>query len=147
MHTSRIHCSEHILEIDMGDWEGAYRSLCYTPEVLQQIESDCLNFAPPRGESQKQVEERMMNFIYDVVIPSIPSGGIALIFGHGFAFKTVLRHILDSEPRQTRNIGLHNTGIIELGFIEDDVVHLRKDRTGWRILKVNDSSHLETLSK
>lgn len=127
----------------MGDWEGALRSMCYTESVLEQIESDCHNFAPPNGESQKQVEARMINFLHNDVCPSIPRNGAALVFGHGLAFKTTLRYILDSDPRHTRNIGLDNTGIIELMCTCDDADNI--NRYSWRVLRVNDSSHLQCL--
>jgi hypothetical protein len=40
--------------------EGKPRHQCYTPAVLQQIQQDGWNFAAPGGESQKQLEDRMV---------------------------------------------------------------------------------------
>lgn len=40
--------------------EGKPRQECYTPEVLKQIEKDKWGFAAPGGESQMQLEDRMV---------------------------------------------------------------------------------------
>jgi broad specificity phosphatase PhoE len=40
--------------------EGRPRQECYTPEVLAQIQADNWDFAAPGGESQKQLEDRMV---------------------------------------------------------------------------------------
>lgn len=41
--------------------EGRPRHECYTPQVLQQIQADNWNFAAPGGESQRQLEERVVS--------------------------------------------------------------------------------------
>lgn len=48
--------SEDLIEIDMGDWVGTDRTKCYTEEILDQIKATPWTFAPPNGESQKDVE-------------------------------------------------------------------------------------------
>jgi hypothetical protein len=40
--------------------EGRPRQECYTPQVLQQIQADSWSFAAPGGESQKQLEDRVV---------------------------------------------------------------------------------------
>jgi broad specificity phosphatase PhoE len=69
-------------EMSMGSWTRKKRVECYTPEVLKQIEQDPWNFAPPgasstssscsffllEGESQKEVEERMLKFLKEKII-------------------------------------------------------------------------------
>ena len=47
--------SEELLELEMGEWEGALRAECYTPAALAAIAADPHNFSPPGGESQLQV--------------------------------------------------------------------------------------------
>jgi broad specificity phosphatase PhoE len=136
-----LHVTEELLEIDMGDWEGALRSTCYTAETLALIADDCLNFAAPGGESQKQVEQRVMRFLREVVLPVTPVGGVSLVFGHGLAFKTVLRHIFDSDARMTRKIQLQNTGIIDIGYVDEKLRDSAELQPGWHVLRVNDTSH------
>jgi hypothetical protein len=41
--------------------EGKPRQECYTPEVLAAIQADNWNFAAPGGESQRQLEERVVS--------------------------------------------------------------------------------------
>jgi probable phosphoglycerate mutase len=150
--------SERLLELDMGDWEGCSRSECYCPENLAIIEANTQTFAPPGGESQLQVEQRMVAFIEEVVKPAAAKareqGLPAVVVGHGLAFKTLLRHVLDSDPRMSRKIVLHNTAVTELGWVESE----KGDggaglpggggtgglQAGWHVLRVNDTSHLFT---
>lgn len=47
--------SEQLLELEMGEWEGALRAECYSATTLAAIASDPHNFSPPGGESQLQV--------------------------------------------------------------------------------------------
>jgi len=137
-------CTDALLEQDMGDWEGAMRSSCYTPEILDLINADTHNYASPGGESQRQVEERMIDYLLRKVLPASQPGCPSLVFGHGMAFKTVLRHILSSDPRMSRKIAIGNTAVTELGFVPDDAPpHLQP---GWHILRVNDMTHLNTVA-
>ncbi len=49
---------------------------------------DPWNFSPPGGESQKQVEERMVRYVLDNVLPAAKEGGPpALVVGHGLAIR------------------------------------------------------------
>jgi hypothetical protein len=53
-----------------------------------------------------QVEQRMLAYLQDVVLPSLaPGGPPAVVVSHGFAIKCTLRGILDSSPAMTRRVG------------------------------------------
>lgn len=52
---SALTITEQLLELDMGEWEGGERSVCYSPANLEIITKDVWRFAPPGGESQQQV--------------------------------------------------------------------------------------------
>jgi broad specificity phosphatase PhoE len=135
--------SPELLEQSMGVWEGAKRAECYTPHILKRIESDTHGFAPAGGESQRDVEVRLMNFLSSVVLQaSTAQRPISLVFGHGMAFKCVLRHILDSDARMSRKIALHNTSITEIGYLPQTSSIPGSIQAGWHILRVNDSGHL-----
>lgn len=135
--------SEDLLEMHMGEWEGGMRAECYTPATLQLIAEDTHNFAPPGGESQKAVEQRMMHFLSTTVLPAAQESGLpSLVFGHGMAFKCVLRHVLDSSPSMTRKFALHNTSITELGWVPEEVAVDGGLQPGFHILRVNDTAHL-----
>ncbi|KAF8104821.1 hypothetical protein N665_0166s0007 [Sinapis alba] len=55
--------SDAIVEMSLGDWEGFHRSEIYTPETLSLIERCQPDFSPPSGESLRQVEFRMVQFL------------------------------------------------------------------------------------
>ena len=140
--------TDELLEQDMGEWEGGNRSECYNEETMKLIEADTHNFAAPGGESQLQVEERMMEFLQNAILKDASPDRPVFVFGHGMAFKTVLRHLFNSDARMTRKIAIHNTAITEIGFVPEDASvsnggHLQ---SGWHILRVNDTSHLQVSS-
>lgn len=133
-------------EQDMGEWEGALRSLCYTPANLEIIKGDTHGFAAPGGESQMQVEERMVAFLQEHVLPAASPGRPAVVVGHGMAFKCVLRHVLGSDARMSRKIAIGNTAITELGWVPEDGAG-QGLQPGWHLLRVNDMTHLHLLEQ
>lgn len=134
--------TDELLELDMGLWEGKNRKQCYSDTVLQEIRKDVIRFKPPGGESQLDVEERMMRFVVENVIKSAEeTGGTAILFGHGLAIKCALRSILDSAPHMTRKIVLSNTSITEVLYIPEHKA-ANADQAGWQVVRVNDTSHL-----
>lgn len=52
--------------------EGKPRHECYTPEVLAAIQADGWNFAAPGGESQRQLEERVVSSCCSAVLTYVP---------------------------------------------------------------------------
>lgn len=125
-----IQCPE-LLELDQGDWEGTPRIEVYTPEVLQKINSNNWEFTPPNGESQKNVEERMLIWANAL----IPYSMTVAAFTHGMAVKCLLRGIMQFSPKMTYKITLDNTSI----------TRLKHDDTGWHLISVNDSAHLSEI--
>ena len=130
-------------EQDMGDWEGGLRSECYTPENLEIIKADTHGFAAPGGESQLQVEERMIAFLQEHVLPAATPKSPAVVVGHGMAFKCVLRYVLGSDARMSRKIAIGNTAITEIGWVPEDGAQPGL-QPGWHILRVNDMTHLNS---
>lgn len=134
--------TDELLELDMGLWEGKNRKQCYSESTLQEIRKDVIRFKPPGGESQLDVEERMMRFVMENVIKKAEeTGGIAIVFGHGLAIKCALRSILDSAPHMTRKIVLNNTSITEVLYTPEHKA-ANADQAGWQVVRVNDTSHL-----
>ena len=134
--------TEELLEQDMGEWEGAQRSECYTPENLTIINANTHTFAAPGGESQQQVESRIIDVITTKVLPQTTAECPSIVIGHGMAFKCLLRHIFDSDARMTRKIGMLNTAVTEIAWVPENGGAERL-QPGWHVLRVNDSSHLE----
>ncbi|KAJ9132879.1 hypothetical protein P3X46_033705 [Hevea brasiliensis] len=59
----QIQSSDALLEMSLGHWEGCPCSEIYTPEVLSLIECSQPDFCAPSGESLRQVEFRMVQFL------------------------------------------------------------------------------------
>ncbi|KAI3437943.1 hypothetical protein D9Q98_000387 [Chlorella vulgaris] len=136
--------SEQLLELEQGEFEGAVRRECFPPELIASFAADpwgvAYNFAPPRGESQRQVEVRMLAFLQQQVLPQLLPHQQAVVVGHGMAFKCLLRGLLGSVPTMTRNIALGNTSVTEIGFVPGKGSNASSGE--WHILRVNDRSHL-----
>jgi broad specificity phosphatase PhoE len=139
---SHLVTSDDLLEQHMGSWEGGNRADCYNEENMKKIKADTYNFAAPGGESQLQVEERMISFLNDTVLPVASPKRPVFVFGHGMAFKTVLRHVLNSDARMSRKIAIHNTAITEIGWVPRESAS-QSLQEGWHVLRVNDASHLQ----
>ncbi|CAN8293889.1 unnamed protein product [Cochlearia groenlandica] len=58
-----VQSSDAIVEMSLGDWEGFHRSEIYTPETLTLIERCQPDFSAPSGETLRQVEFRMVQFL------------------------------------------------------------------------------------
>ncbi len=128
----RIVLSEDLLELDQGDWEGKLRCDIYSLDVLAKINSDNWNFKPPNGESQRDVEERMMKWVQENLLYHYKEELIAGVFTHGLAIKCFLRGIMSFDPKITYKIDLENTSITRLKYSEK----------GWHLITVNDAGHL-----
>ncbi|EFN50554.1 hypothetical protein CHLNCDRAFT_136882, partial [Chlorella variabilis] len=113
--------SEQLLELEQGEWEGRVRRECFTPELTAQFAADPWglgwNFAPPGGESQRQVEERMLAYLREEVLPRLSPDAPAIVVSHGMAQKCLLRGLLNSLPTMSRNIAMGNTSVTEVGFL------------------------------
>lgn len=124
--------SEEIQELSQGDWEGRLRSEIYTPERLAEINSNQWLFKAPNGESQKEVEERMMSFI-EINIISQYSEGNFLIVGHGMAFKCLLRGILDISSQMAYKLLIDNVSLTKLRYDSNN---------GWLLDYLNKTTSL-----
>lgn len=142
--TSRITCGviefplekivvcEDLLEQNQGNWEGKPRQEIYTPEMLEKINSDNWHFTPPNGESQRAVEERMLNWINQNLVARYTNNICVGIFGHGTAIKCLLRGIMGFSPKMTYKIAIENTSITRLHYNEK----------GWHPICINDYAHI-----
>ena len=77
--------TDELLELDMGEFAGKPRAEIYTKERLDEIGRDVWNFKPPGGESQREVEERVMRVIDE--IKDTHESGVSLVVYHGLAIK------------------------------------------------------------
>ncbi|KAL2939608.1 2 3-bisphosphoglycerate-dependent phosphoglycerate mutase [Bienertia sinuspersici] len=59
----QIQSADALTEMSQGHWEGCPRSEMYTPDILNLVERLQPDFAAPSGESLRQVEFRMVQFL------------------------------------------------------------------------------------
>ncbi|KAL5797271.1 hypothetical protein ACOSQ2_002091 [Xanthoceras sorbifolium] len=64
----QIQSSDALSEMSLGHWEGCHQSEIYTPEILSLIERYQPDFSAPSGESLRQVEFRMVQFLNETVV-------------------------------------------------------------------------------
>lgn len=63
----QIQSADSLVEISQGQWEGCLLSDIYSPEMVSFIERCQPDFSAPSGESLRQVEFRMVEFINSLV--------------------------------------------------------------------------------
>ncbi|CAA6663991.1 unnamed protein product [Spirodela intermedia] len=63
-----IQSSDSLTEMSQGQWEGCHRSEVYTPHMVSLIEQTQPDFCAPSGESLRQVEFRMVEFLNRTVL-------------------------------------------------------------------------------
>ncbi|PKA64354.1 putative phosphoglycerate mutase [Apostasia shenzhenica] len=64
----QIQSSDALVEISQGQWEGCLRSEVYNTEMVSLIDRTQPDFSPPLGESLRQVEFRMIEFLSRTVL-------------------------------------------------------------------------------
>ncbi|XAR52056.1 Fructose-2,6-bisphosphate 2-phosphatase [Bertholletia excelsa] len=64
----QIQSSEALLEMSQGHWEGCHRSEIYTSELMRLMDRFQPDFCAPSGESLRQVEFRMVQFLNGTIL-------------------------------------------------------------------------------
>ncbi|GAA0142263.1 hypothetical protein LIER_35545 [Lithospermum erythrorhizon] len=64
----QIHSSEALVEMSQGHWEGCHRSDIFTSETMSLMDRFQPDFCAPSGESLRQVEFRMIQFLNETVL-------------------------------------------------------------------------------
>lgn len=64
----QIQSCEALVEMSQGHWEGCHRSDIYTPETQSLMERFQPDFSAPAGESLRQVEFRMVQFLNSTIL-------------------------------------------------------------------------------
>jgi broad specificity phosphatase PhoE len=128
-----IQVTEAILEVGQGEWEGQVRADIYTPELMAQIQSAPFDFKAPGGESIREVQARMYEWLQATVAPLDPAENLSIAaFTHGFALRSLLMKLLDADPRMARRTVTHNTSLTVV----------QTDGRDWYIERINDTAHL-----
>eukprot|EP00189_Rhodosorus_marinus_P004978 CAMPEP_0113966096 /NCGR_PEP_ID=MMETSP0011_2-20120614/8132_1 /TAXON_ID=101924 /ORGANISM="Rhodosorus marinus" /LENGTH=217 /DNA_ID=CAMNT_0000978725 /DNA_START=1049 /DNA_END=1698 /DNA_ORIENTATION=- /assembly_acc=CAM_ASM_000156 len=130
---NRIRLEEALLEIDHGEWEEGVRDELYTEEVKKIQKENPYDFKAPGGESQRNVEGRVLDFLMKTAMPEAladPHARPVLVFTHGFVIKSTLRHVLDADPATTYKTLISNVSATEVGYHVDH---------GWHLLRTNST--------
>lgn len=134
----RIIESDMVQELSQGGWVGLDRRTIYTPELKQVIYLNNHDFKAPGGESQREVEERMMQWAKELVIDRHANDNTSIaLFSHHLAIKCFLRGIIGWHPRDTYGIDFPNTSIS----------HIVYGANGWYPQFLNRTGHLWGLDK
>ncbi|CAF0793056.1 unnamed protein product [Adineta ricciae] len=138
MDLSKLVLSDALLEQSQGDWEGKNRYLCYSADIMTQMNDLHIEFTPPNGESIRMVQKRAVNFLKPYIeqakqrsIEETREISIA-IFGHANCIRSIIQYYLELNPKYTWLIGQQNTAMSEILFNEH----------GTALVKVNDAAHL-----
>jgi hypothetical protein len=89
--------------MSQGQWEGCPKSEIYTPEMVSLMESTQPDFSAPSGESLRQVQFRMMEFLNRTVLrlPEKVAMGDALAQQNeskGFSRQSLTNSVQDGPP-------------------------------------------------
>lgn len=64
----QIQSSDSLIEMSQGQWEGCHRSEIYTAEMVSLVDRIQPDFCAPSGESLRQVEFRMVEFVNRTIL-------------------------------------------------------------------------------
>jgi broad specificity phosphatase PhoE len=138
----KIVIDHRLQELDAGAWEHWAFDEVYTRETLRMMRMDNWHFAPPNGESQRQVEDRTLRWLMETITfadrPAHDKPAHRyVVLSHGLATKCMLRGILDFPPRFTYDLSMYQTGITTL----------RYETSGFTVLRYNDHEHLNAMEE
>ena len=128
---------EALIEQQVPGWRGVPQEEIDTPENLAYRRGKGAHFVGPQGESMRVVQRRVSNWLEDEIIYNESLTGRPLtltvgIVGHGNAYRALFQYIMGFDERFLWRIALDNTSISRFVF----------DRGGWRVVALNDSTHL-----
>ena len=98
---------ERLIELSHGDWQGLLRSDVFTPERQARFETEGYTMRAPGGESFKDVEERMLEWLDEQTEDVIA-------VTHAGAMRCILRGILDTPVQRIFSMQIDNCGIVRV---------------------------------
>lgn len=139
MHHHPIHLKTHtaLQEIDLGEWEG----LTWTEVkrrykgVVDDLQKDRKMAKIHGGETYEDVVKRAMLFLE--TLENKPYEHV-LVMSHAGVIKMLIAHLLGLPLEKRTNFHLSNTGI--------SVIEKEAPTSKWRILTINDISHLDEMT-
>lgn len=137
----KIELVPEIREYHAGDWTLTKRSETVTNDIKSKMKDLNMAFQPPNGESFTMMERRSSGWLESAILysPSLlefykEHGPVNIAcFSHGGTIKCLLHYIMGFDRAFAWRIKIDNTSVTKLSFGDE----------GWRLLGVNDVSHLE----
>lgn len=103
-----------VQEMSQGDAEGMLRQDVYTKEVLEQIQSELMDFKLPGGESMNDVADRGYDRIES--LRQLHAGETTFIYTHGFFVRCLVGRYLDWDHTAIRSNDVDNAAATRLVF-------------------------------
>ncbi|MGI9324463.1 MAG: histidine phosphatase family protein [Pseudomonadales bacterium] len=106
---------DNLREYAIGEWEGlSFSELAKTHQFVDQAIADH-DYAPPKGESLRQVSERMTRALQHVHERHGPEDRV-LVVAHGAALAVALATLLNNDPGMWPDYHFDNCSISELAL-------------------------------
>ena len=134
--------SEKLNELQIPGWRGRTRSDVVTTEIQAMWGKSGKHYSPADGESEYELQKRYSDFIDEEIIFNdeiekiAESVNIAIVV-HGWALRCFFQHILEYDQSFIRKMSMDNTSISQFKYSD----------IGWKMVRINDSSHLENFDQ
>jgi broad specificity phosphatase PhoE len=121
-------------EIELGEWEPLTPEELYRrfPDQMQAFARDPDRPVRPGGESYSQLQQRALAAL-DTIRAAHPAGATVLAVSHGGTIRALLSHVIGLDLAHFTRIWLDSASLTEL----------RYGAHGWRLIRLNDTAHLE----
>lgn len=107
-----INLDDRLLEQSYGSLEGLDSSKIFTARGMRRYRFDQLTGKAPRGESIRDVQDRMLDFILEKETEQ--PGGKILVFSHAMAISSLISKIRNLTARETIDLPLPNTSLTQI---------------------------------
>jgi alpha-ribazole phosphatase len=100
-------------ELHFGDWEmQAWDDI--PRDIFDNWAQDYANLAPPNGETFRQLQQRSLHFLDDI-LGKHHSGNVAVIT-HGGLIRALLAHVLNMELKGLFRFNIDHASVTQLDF-------------------------------
>ncbi|GAB4509132.1 MAG: histidine phosphatase family protein [Anaerolineae bacterium] len=128
---------ERLRERSIGHWQGLIlpEVRAWYPEEYAELTKNPDSYVIPGGESIKQVRERAMAALQDILADAEKESGnlTVAVISHTTAIRSMLAALVPS------------VDLSQTSFGNTSVTSLAQDSNGWRLVMANDYTHLEGL--
>jgi len=124
----KINYVSDLNELDFGDWEGlTYKEIIKTNSKLSLIYiKNPYKFCSSTGESLKQLEKRVMNFINKIISNKMNENKKIICITHGGPIKVILCHLLLNNINYFWNIRIKPGATVYLKFKRKELILFKK---------------------